>query len=58
MTYIKGVIIYDRLNRRRETSENKEKKNYRENESENDHTLFLNFFRILVSTFQVPFPMG
>ena len=26
MTYIKGVIIYDRLNRRQETSENKEKK--------------------------------
>ena len=41
--YIKGLIIYNTPNRSRE---NLNKKNYRKNTSENNHTLSLNFFRI------------
>ena len=48
--YIKGVIIYNTLNRSRDTSKNKKNKKHRTNESENDHALSLNFFRNLSST--------
>ena len=40
--YVKGVIIYNTLNKSRENS----KKGNRKNESENDHTFSLHFFRI------------
>ena len=42
---VKGVLIYGSLNESRQNSKN-ERKNYHKNESDNDHTLSLNFFII------------
>ena len=57
--YIKEVIIYNTLNRSRETSKNEEKKqNYRKNVSDNDQILFLNFSRIFSQRILSAVPKG
>ena len=48
--YIQGVIIYILLNESRENAKNEKKKKYCKNESDNNHTLSLNFFRIRWNT--------